>query len=420
MKRNYRKILICLLLCGSMLLSLSSCSMNDTSIDELMKPPQLSASRQQVQNAIRSLLGTSYSLIAPNGGDYRSNINLCDLNGDEQNEAICFFTTGDTQLIEMLALKKESDAWVEIGRHKSDATDVNKIDFIDMNHDGTKEILVGWSYMTGSEHTLEVLQIEDNLFSRYKERYSQFLVTEGEKRQAVVIDLGTASATLLGMKNKRVYSLSSVPIDSRIASFTALTVSFTTKGDPAIYMDTQLQDQTYHTEILVINSGEYLENKLLTGETSGVDRLYNLRCTDIDGDSLPEVPRTAPMGGGDTISYYTYWSRFDGVELEEPLTTFTSVGEQFYFEYPKAWRGSVFVRQDSKMQRLYHFVNYKDEILYSLRVFTVAEYEQVNAAAGWIELIETTDKVIAYKIGTVKNTRLALTTEDWAAALHTY
>ena len=72
------------------------------------------------------------------------------------------------------------------------------------------------------------------------------------------------------------------------------------------------------------------------------------------------------------------------------------------------------------MQRLYHFIDQKEEILYSLRVFTVTEYSQISASDGWITLIESTDKVIAYKIGKTDATKLTLTTAEWAAALHTY
>ena len=418
MKQDLFKKCIILLLCGCLCLQLCACSLTDTSIDELMRPPQLSESRQQVQQTIGTLIGTSYQLIAPTGGSHRSNINLQDLDGDGQNEAICFFTVGGIQLLDVLVLQKRENKWIQRGRFSSDATSVDRLDFADLDRDGTKEVIIGWGYLTGSEKLMEILQVGDQrLFSKYKEKYSQFAIT-GE--QVVVIDQNASAATLLGFRNLKLTSLSSAPIDSRIASFTALTVAKTAGGNPAVYLDCQLEDLTYHTEVLVINGGKYLENKLFTEEALHCDRPYNIRCTDIDADGIPEIPRTEPMENGDTAAYYTHWSDFDGVGLGEPLTTYTAVSDQFYLEYPREWRGKIFVRQDSKMQRLYHFINRNNEILYSLRAFTVTEYSQISAAEGWITLIESADKVIAYKHGSVDAGKYALSTAQWAKALQIY
>ncbi len=420
MKQKLFKKCILFGLCCSLLFSLCGCSLTDTSIDELMKPPQLSPSRQQVQNALQNLLGTSYQLISPSGGEHRSSINLSDLDADEQNEAICFFTTGDTQLVEILVLQKKEEQWKEMGRYRSDATSVEKVDFADLDGDGHQEILVGWSYLTGNEKIMEILQLSNTLVSKYKEKYSQFVLAGDSPARPIVIDLSSGAATLLGFKYQQVVSFSSVPIDPRIASFSALTVSETTKGEPAVYMDAMLKDQSYHTEILVISAENYLENKLFTDESQSADRPYGVRCTDIDHDSVPEVPRTVPMENGDPASYYTYWSGFDGTTLEEPLVTFTSTSEQFYLIWPEHWKGKVFVRQDTKMQRLYHFINEREEILYSMRVFTITEYDQVFPVEGWISLIESSDKVIAYKVGSADAGKLALSTAQWTAAIHTY
>ena len=413
----FKKLIFCLL-AGCLCLNLCACSLTDTGIDELMRPPQLTQSRQQVQLAIENILGTSYQLISPSGGNHRSGINLEDLNGDGQAEAICFFTIGDIHLLDLLVLQKTEKGWEQMGKFSSDATNVDRVEFSDLNGNGQKELIIGWSYLTGSDKIMEILQLEQGrLSSRYKEKYSQFAIADS---QAVVVDQSAAAATLLGYNHNKIVSLSSVPIDPRISSFVSLTVSKTTAGDPAVYMDTQLEDRSYHTEILVISGKKYLENKLFTEETLHNARPYSIRCTDIDGDGIPEVPATSPMENGDAAAYYTTWSKFSGAALTDPVVTYTAVSDQFYLEYPRAWRGKVFVRQDSKMQRLYHFIDQKEEILYSLRVFTVTEYSQISASDGWITLIESTDKVIAYKIGKTDATKLTLTTAEWAAALHTY
>ncbi len=420
MKKMRFKKWISLFLAVAVMLTAAGCSMSEVSIDELMRPPQLSESRQQVQSTVSRLLGNAGQLVAPTGGDHRSSINLADLNGDGQNEAICFFVEADTKLISVLLLQKQENEWIEAGRLSGDATAVDKLAFADVDGDDTAELIIGWSYLTGSERTLEILRAkEQKLTSLYRGRYSQFEIVSGALPRIVSVDLIGDAATLLGFKGHKITPLSTVPIDPRITVFTAVAVAETTAGQPAVYMDAQLEDQSYHTEILVISDKEYLENKLFTDSSSGAGRPLNIRCTDIDADGIPEVPRCAAMEQGEGASYYTYWSKFDGNELLEPLTTFTGTADSFYFIYPESWIDTVFVRQDSSMQRLYHFVSKRGETLYSLRVFTLSEFSQIHPAEGWISITESTDKVIAYKPAPDTASH-PFTTADWAAALHTY
>lgn len=419
MKKSIFKKTISLLSVLCLLLTLSGCSMSEISIDELMRPPQLSESRRQVQSTVNQLLGSANALIAPTGGDHRSSINLADLNGDGQNEAICFFAETNTKLISVLLLQKKEGKWIDAGRLGSDATSVDKLEVADLDGDGTAELIIGWSYLAGADRTLEVLRSEDQgLTSLYRGRYFQFEIIESVLPRIVSVDLSGDAATLLGFKGHKITPLSTVPIDPRIVAFTAVTVSKTSAGKPAVYLDTQLEDQSFHTEILALSDKEYLENKLFT-DLGGIGRPLNIRCTDIDGDGIPEVPRCAAMEQGEGASYYTYWSKFDGTELLEPLTTFTGTADSFYFIYPENWIDTVFVRQDTTLQRLYHFVSRRGETLYSLRVFTLSEFSQIHPAEGWISISETTDKVIAYKPG--ENTAaFPFTTAEWASALHTY
>lgn len=420
MKKLHFKKCIILLLTVALMMTSCGCSMSEISIDELMRPPQLSQSRQQVQSTLSELLGGSGQLIAPSGGKHRNSINLADLNNDGQNEAICFFAEADSKLISVLLLQKQEKEWKEAGRLASDATGVDKLEIADLDRDGTAELIVGWSYLTGSERTLEILRTkEQKLTSLYRERYSQFEVINDTHAHIISVDLIGDAATLLSYKGHKVASLSSVAIDPRIVSFTAVTVSKTSAGQPAVYLDAQLEDQSYHTEILAINNQQYLENKLFTNEGSGANRPLNIRCTDIDSDGIPEVPRCAAMEQGESTSYYTYWSKYDGSVLLEPLTTFTSTADSFYFVYPESWIDTVFVRQDSTMPRLYHFVNGRAETLYSLRVFTLNEFSQIHPSEGWVSITESTDKVIAYKNEAAAQKR-PFSTVDWASAIHTY
>lgn len=190
MKKTYLKKWISLLSAVIVCLSASGCAMSEVSTDELMRPPQLSQSRQQVQSAINKLLGGTQTLVAPSGGEHRSSINLADLDGDGQNEAICFCVNAESKLIEVILLQKVGDSWQQRGKFSSDATTVDRLDVADLDQDGVAELIIGWSYLAGGEHTLQVLQLsKKSLLSIYNNRCTQYKLLQRKKPRIVSIDL---------------------------------------------------------------------------------------------------------------------------------------------------------------------------------------------------------------------------------------
>ena len=404
-----------------LMISLCACSLTETSIEELMQPPQLSESRKQIQDAVTELVGTAYTLISPKNGADRSGITLFDLDADEQNEAICLYTAGTPALVHVVVLKSVDGKWKKIGQYDSDATTVDKLEFSDIDGDKTAEIVVGWGYLTGSDHVMEILKIQPDMQSLHKELYNQFVIAGDSANRIVLLNTAGASAVLLGYKDSKVTSLSSVPLDSRAQSILSLQVAKTTKGASAVYVDTQLNNQMYATEVLVISEGEYLENKLFTGEHMLGDRPTAVKCTDINGDGIPEIPQAVAMNSQKNSLYYTYWYSFDGSSLSKPTVTFTSAAEQFYFEYPKNWQGKISVTKDDLSERTYHFVlNRNQKTLYSLRLFTPLEFQEILPNEEWNAVIESTDKVVAWQAGNASPEQYALSADEWAAALKVY
>lgn len=406
--KNLRKFIIGI---AVLLLSLplAACNVKETSIDDMLRPPQLSESSRQIQKAALSLIGSEHQLISPRTGNNRSAINLCDLDGDKQNEAVCLFSSADSP-VGVLVLRQSGNKWTEWARYTGDATAVDRMDFSDLDGDGTKDILIGWGYLTGGDNVLEVLSLSGTIQSVHKELYSQFVVAGKKQDKIVLVNLTAASATLIGYRDHSYETLSSVPIDPAIQSFVSVLVSETTDGTPAVYLDVQ-GEKSYHTEVLVIQNDEYLENKLFTADKTPLDRQSSLRCTDIDADGIPEIPYD------DSNAELTDWYTFDGQALSKPLVTFTSSAEQFYFVYPDTWLGQIHVSRDNKQERTYRFTDTSGTLIYSLRVFTVSEYRSAPEN-DWTVIIESADKVIAYQ--QYVDGKFSFATDEWAQALHTY
>jgi hypothetical protein len=85
-------------LAAALCLLFSGCSPITLSVEDLMRPPQLSENQRQVHDALMAALGTSDSNISlryPRSGNNRSAFTFFDLDGDGQDEAMVFYTLAD-------------------------------------------------------------------------------------------------------------------------------------------------------------------------------------------------------------------------------------------------------------------------------------------------------------------------------------
>ena len=106
------KKLICTLTLGAgLLLGLSGCDLYQPDVDSLLTPPVLSELQTEVDEALRDVVGQELRLCYPAGGSYRSPYIFTDLDGDEEQEAVVFYTVEDEPLVYLQILDKS-----EIGR----------------------------------------------------------------------------------------------------------------------------------------------------------------------------------------------------------------------------------------------------------------------------------------------------------------
>ncbi len=106
------KKLICTLTLGAgLLLGLSGCDLYQPDVDSLLTPPVLSELQTEVDEALRDVVGQELRLCYPAGGSYRSPYIFTDLDGDEEQEAVVFYTVEDEPLVYLQILDRFDGRW---------------------------------------------------------------------------------------------------------------------------------------------------------------------------------------------------------------------------------------------------------------------------------------------------------------------
>lgn len=124
----------------------TGCSLFQSSTS-LLKPPELPVKQQELKQAIGQYVPAQAEWVSPIEDKQANKMIKADLDGDQTNELIVFYKLPDqTSQMEAIVLKEEKGKWKETLTLKDLGRELHKVEFADLNRDGFKEILVGFSF----------------------------------------------------------------------------------------------------------------------------------------------------------------------------------------------------------------------------------------------------------------------------------
>ena len=405
-----KKIVLAALL--SLTLLLSSCKTVGHDSDRLLTPPQMNAADREILSAIDSV-SSSYKLIYPKSGSYQTAVTSVDLTGDDKNEAICFYLDGNNKTVSVIVLESIDESWTVKGKSDSRANAVDRVNFCDLNGDGIKEIVIGWQFQSGEEKAIEIFGFgtDTALKSLYTGMYNNFIAFNDS---VVVISRNTsgttASASLIGRSGNTVSILNTVALNNSIVSFVSVQSGQLSDSRRIVYIDEQLKNLMYTTEVLTIEkTGELSRSPDDISTKTMRTRAY--RCLDINDDKLPDIPveKNFPVyerNNQQENLTYVEWHVYDGTSLEFLKTAYTSLNEQFMIELPKDWIDNITIQRDSDTERAVHFyyigkdnqtVDAAPIPMFSIRVFSQQEYSDTVQSLGWQTISTSSENVYTFR-----------------------
>ena len=140
-RRIYRGLLSLIGLC--LLLAVSGCGFS-FSPEELYSLPQLPAEYTELNNCINQVIESGAEYAAPVSGSNIQSVQLEDLNGDGEEEAVAFFrNTADEKPLKIYIFTAEEETYRQTAVIEGTGTSIYSIAYEDLDQDGWKELLVG-------------------------------------------------------------------------------------------------------------------------------------------------------------------------------------------------------------------------------------------------------------------------------------
>lgn len=204
MKKKWRSAAALFLLC----VMLSGCTPRLSTLDSLMHPPRISGVNVEIQEAFEAAVPEKGLVLkTPTAGEYRSAYVLYDIDGDEEEEVIIFYSyENDKTSVHMHVLDKQNGTWTTVDDIKGAGGEVYKVDFSDMNSDGIPEIVVSWSLFESKGNkllTVYGVQSEKSLSLRsvISEEFTQMISVDIDDDGADELFMVLIDTTVEGSKS---------------------------------------------------------------------------------------------------------------------------------------------------------------------------------------------------------------------------
>ena len=364
------KRLVCSLSCASAML-LSGCTGVSFTVDTLLNAPKFTEEQSAIHEALIERVGSNITLKYPRNGDYRSAFVIADIDDEPTDEALVFYeyasSSGKDGLRVNILDKNSQGKWYSVKELAGGGTEIDRVMITSVGDEGDTDVLVGYQNLTSEEKTLEIYSYDRGTFKKvgtdtYSVLETMDINADGTKELVTVqktvnpeTEKITSRASILSMENGELKREHTIDMCDNVSTYVKAVRGMIDGGRSAVFIDSTTAEGLMQTEVVYYRYSN-LQNPIQQSKERLLPRCtrpVGYYCTDVDGDTVVEIPSAKPMLGyenavADEMLYMTTWSVYkDFYTLEEKYTGYYSIPNGFFLAFPKRWADKVTVRRDN-------------------------------------------------------------------------
>ncbi len=426
-KKKCRNFVLGIFLSVSLFFTTGCSTFSGFSAEGTMRPPRPTGEKSAIYSVLETAAGGTFTLKYPSSGDYRSAIIMEDLNGNGQEEAVAFYQKVDEAGgISILFIQKNGDSWQSMGGFTNTSSQVDKVDFGDVDGDGVRDVVVGWGNAQTGSTSLCVYSLKKGKMKELNldQSYSQMAVMDFDEdgfeeifTANVALGEQPALSSLFRLRSGAIEIMGTADMDKTVTRYINMQTGLLNESQYGIVLDGARSNAGYVTEVVYWNNEtKTLEAPLLDEKHQNVSftvRANNVLSRDVNGDSIIELPIATLLPGitaqnAVETSYVTDWMRYDTPSntLERVMSTVTNSTDEYWFLIPDMWKGAITTEYtpDTRSMTFYRWEEEdpeqnqkagKGKPLLQIRVFTEKQWTMGEDAKGYFELVENNSLVYA-------------------------
>ena len=331
--------------------------------EELYALPELPAKYTELNARLNAILEDGAEYAAPTSGANIQPVQLADLDGDGQQEAVAFFRKAeDEKPLKIYIFSAKEDSYEQSAVIEGSGASVYSVVYTDLDGDGRTELIVGWrvnaELQALSVYALDAAGPQELLRSVSYVRYASIDLDGDGLRELVVLhadEEGDGVADCYDWRKGALAPQSPARISVTMAELSQQgRVSPGTLGDglPALFVTGVTEVPRAITDILTLRNGE-LANVAVsdtTGVSAEIAPFCSLYPADINGDGVTEVPRPEPLPNwyeGDQPYQRIDWRGYDSQgEASLVQSTYHNMEDGWYLRLRDEWRDQILVSRN--------------------------------------------------------------------------
>ncbi len=343
---------------------LTGCEAFTFSVDELLVAPSISDDQEALKQALYDNVGHSVTLAYPQSGDYRSAFVIADLDGDENDEALVFYTassatasgTGENVRVTVFD-RDEGGDWRAMYEVAGGGSSVDTV--IVTSYGDVTDIVIGYGTTVHDESVVSIYRYENGILrSTYDGWYTEMISTDidlcGTDEIVLFKKSGTAvSVGVIKSSDGLSYVTAERMLTSSVSAISSYVCGILDGETGALFIDLTDEDGYLLTEVV------YLEGSTLTC-LSAIDsellwiteRTGGYLSMDYDNDGIIEIPTLGLFSGysaGSGAEYMVNWLSYRQEEqtFVTESSAYYSLSDSYIFKLPSRWTNFVSVVRDS-------------------------------------------------------------------------
>ncbi len=336
--------------------------------EELYAVPEQPEEYYELQRAIDSLMtpGTAYA--APTGGINRQPVQLSDLDGDREDEAIVFLRTEGEKPLTAQIFDRGGGGFHNIATIEGDGSSFASAEYAQIDGEPGCEIVLGRQAGEQGPQALSVYALREGrvveLMSASYTSYTTcdldadgstdlFLLRSDAEGPAGVAEYYRYTGGQIEREPEALLSNGAGAVRRIVAGRVA-------GGVPAVFVASLYGEDGIVTDIFALRDGTFLNVTAegTAGTSAGTVRNYYVYGTDIDGDGVIELPQPVRVpSSSEDIYWIIDWYKLDLYgRRSHAETTYHNYSGGWYVTLPADWEGTLSISRGAEVSGVRGYV----------------------------------------------------------------
>ena len=348
---NYVKKCLYLACLSLALLLLGGCSLKFG--DSLLLLPKVPTEYVQLQQQLNTILQQGAVYAVADSGMNRQAVQVVDLDGAGDEEALAFFRT-ETGAYQVYAFRKEGEHYTRIGMAEGYGNSLRAIYYPTLG-DGRLGLAMCWGFDEGGSYGMTVYNFGDSGMTvlmdiQYADVAIEDIDGDGAQEMAFAVRdsvTGLYSARVCQFRDDQYRVLYEVPMCLEVRSVASMRFGKVDRNQVGLYIDSVATTGGYVTD-LIWYDGRMAANRTIdqaSGSGAKTWRPTSVFCTDVSGDGRVDVPvsHTFSYEPNETeLRSRLDWVNYDELGAETLVSsTLHRASENWYLVWPESWGEQV-------------------------------------------------------------------------------